>query len=311
MISQRKPVTNILRKVDDGIYAFDSDKGVFQYPNLILMDLGKVSERQFTLSSEEFRKMLLKEGHADKLPNQGKEGLEEDYHRFMRLNDDICIRSQIDTKQVDKDGKTHIFEIKTRACAPMRYDIHNYLDYSDYSIESHRGLHSSFEREYYDLIRGAFLKYSFQLKVGNMDGVFFAYHNTINNFGFEYVSAPEIYKRVFGSVQFSDVCFMTCSKILTNTLDLILQDLEGQKYEMLKIGFFSCCIKQRLICFVELLEEHTEWSEEGLIAPSEEVADEYDYYTKVSPMKNKVFKYETSIFTYVNGVYMHNEIYDF
>lgn len=62
---------------------------------------------------------------------------------------------------------------------------------------------------------------------------------------------------------------------------------------------------------MELIEEHTEWSEEGLIAPSEEVADEYDYYTKVSPMKNKVYKYETSIFTYVNGVYMHNEIYDF
>jgi hypothetical protein len=25
-----------------------------------------------------------------------------------------------------------IFEIKTRACAPMRYDIENYRDYSDY-----------------------------------------------------------------------------------------------------------------------------------------------------------------------------------
>jgi hypothetical protein len=55
-----------------------------------------------------------------------------------------------------------------------------------------------------------------------MDGVFFGYHNTLNNFGFEYVTAEEIYKRVFGSVEFSDVCFMACSKILTNTLDLIL-----------------------------------------------------------------------------------------
>ena len=35
-----------------------------------------------------------------------------------------------------------------------------------------RGVHSSYEREYYDLIRGAFLKYAFQLKIGQMDGAF-------------------------------------------------------------------------------------------------------------------------------------------
>ena len=132
MISQRKPVTNYLRKVEDGIYAFDSDKGLFEMPNIVLMELGKVSERQFTLSSQDFKKIMLKEGHPDKMPNQDQEIIQDDYHRFMKLNDDICIRSQIDTKYTDKSGKTHIFEIKTRACAPMRYDIENYLDYSDY-----------------------------------------------------------------------------------------------------------------------------------------------------------------------------------
>lgn len=92
-------------------------------------------------------------------------------------------------------------------------------------MSQYLGLHSSFEREYYDLIRGAFLKYSFQLKIGNMDGAFFAYHNTLQNFGFEYVHASEIYKRVFGSVVYSDLAFMVSAKILTHYLDLILEDV--------------------------------------------------------------------------------------
>jgi len=33
----------------------------------------------------------------------------------------------------------------------MRYDLPNYTDYFDYKISSYRGIHSSFEREYYDL----------------------------------------------------------------------------------------------------------------------------------------------------------------
>jgi hypothetical protein len=58
-----------------------------------------------------------------------------------------------------------------------------------------------------------------------MDGAFFAYHNTLKNFGFEYVNAVEIYKRVFGSVVYSDLSFMVSAKILTHYLDLILEDL--------------------------------------------------------------------------------------
>ncbi len=54
-----------------------------------------------------------------------------------------------------------------------------------------------------------------------MDGAFFAYHNTLKNFGFEYVDAKEIYKRVFGSVAYSDLSFMVSARILTHYLDLI------------------------------------------------------------------------------------------
>lgn len=54
-----------------------------------------------------------------------------------------------------------MFEIKTRAVCPIRYDLDNYQDHLDYRITNKFGIHSSFEREYYDLIRGAMLKYSF------------------------------------------------------------------------------------------------------------------------------------------------------
>ncbi len=60
-----------------------------------------------------------------------------------------------------KTGKPFVFEIKTRSICPMRYDLENYHEYFDYKISDFRGLHSSYEREYYDLIRGAFLKYAF------------------------------------------------------------------------------------------------------------------------------------------------------
>lgn len=82
-------------------------------------------------------------------------------------------------------------------------------------MEVYRGLHSSFEREYYDLIRGAFLKWAFQLKIGRMDGAFVAYHNLLENQGFEYIKADEIYKRIFGTVEFSDVVLQVGSKIAT------------------------------------------------------------------------------------------------
>ncbi len=58
------------------------------------------------------------------------------------------------------------------------------MKYLDYPINNKRGRISSFEREYYDLIRGGFIKYAFQLKIGNMDGAFISYHNTKNIYGF-------------------------------------------------------------------------------------------------------------------------------
>ena len=48
------------------------------------------------------------------------------------------------------------------------------------------------------MIRSAFLEYSFQARIGNMDGIFVAYHNTARIFGFQYVSLHEMDVRLFG-----------------------------------------------------------------------------------------------------------------
>lgn len=303
MISQRKPITNFLRKLDEksGIYALDGDPGLFYYRNALLMDLGKVLERFLTLPPEVFNDVLLSKNKEK--AKEHKNAIPDDHHRFMKLNNDICLRSQIDCFSKDKNtNKPFVYEIKTRTCCPMRYDFENYTDFFDYRINEVKGLHSSFEREYYDLIRGAFLKYSFQLKIGRMDGAFIAYHNTKELFGFEYVKSSEIMKRVFGSELYAEVCFLVCSRLLTELLNKILEDLQGQKYEMLKIGCYSCSFLKKMVIFVELMNDKVEWGKEKMVVQSNDIKDEMDYYSKFSKFSNKVYKYDFFVYPYINGV---------
>lgn len=88
------------------------------------------------------------------------------------------MRSQLDCYDSRLPG-TGVFDIKTRACLPIRLDILNFevflldrskkifwLKYmlqenSGYLIKTQHGRVESFEKEYYDLIRSAFLKYRF------------------------------------------------------------------------------------------------------------------------------------------------------
>ena len=70
------------------------------------------------------------------------------------------MRSQLDCQDPRLPG-TGVFDIKTRACLPVRMDILNYEENSGYLIRQMHGLVESFEREYFDLIRSAFLKYRY------------------------------------------------------------------------------------------------------------------------------------------------------
>lgn len=126
-----------------------------------------------------------------------------------------------------------------------------------------------------------------------MDGAFIAYHNTKNIFGFEYIKTTEVERRCFGSVFYSDASFVICSKILTNLLDNILDDLHNEKFEMCRIGFYSESISKKMVVFVELFEEQTKWTEKSdQLKPTPEIKDEYDYFTKYQKLTNKLLKYE-------------------
>ena len=46
----------------------------------------------------------------------------------------------------------------------------------------------SYEREFYDMARSAFMKYNLQVRIGCMKGIFVAYHSTKEIFGFEFLS---------------------------------------------------------------------------------------------------------------------------
>lgn len=299
MVSQRKPSCNLVRCIDKqaGIYAVESDPGIFKNKYNILSDLGKIMERQLTMTKEEFEKSFVK-GKVDPELH-----VTDDHHRFMKLNNNICLRSQIDCRSVDADGKPKVFEIKTRGTAPIRYDLANYSQYLDYVVSETKGKHSSFEREYYDLIRGGFMKYSFQLKIGRMDGAFVAYHNTLENFGFEYIKTKEIEKRMFGSNQAADLAFVCCSKLITTLLDEIIKDLSHENYSLLRIGYYADGINHRMTIFSEVFYDLDSWTSKDLIDETESLRHEYDFYSKVwKDRPRKVFKYIFNVAVYVNGV---------
>lgn len=164
------------------------------------------------------------------------------------------MRSQLDCHDARLPG-TGVFDIKTRACLPIRMDLLNFEENSGYLIRSLHGTLESFEREYYDLIRSAFLKYSFQARIGNMDGVFVAYHNTAKVFGFQYIPLEQMEGHLYGiggeeeentpqglrpmpinreseAMKRGDQVFKRCVQLMELLSEEIVSVFPGQVYEL-------------------------------------------------------------------------------
>ena len=174
------------------IYSVDGDSGFIEPSNVVLLKMGKYMEKMLTTPHDFFEDHYVLDPrtnkprkdlkHIQKNPkgpaaNKNVVNYEEDYFRYMR-SENLLLRSQIDCQGLDADGNSAVFELKTRATSVLRYEIFNYIDYLDYEIVKYKGKHSSYEREFYDLIRGGFLKYIMQCKIGRMQGALVAYHNT-------------------------------------------------------------------------------------------------------------------------------------
>lgn len=300
MMYQRKPASVILEKHKiAGVnkmpgyeyYSISQNKFFENRNEQILMLMGKYMEKLFTTAPDEFEKRYVK-AKLDKKIKFTDDDL-NDYYNFIAY-DKILLRSQIDCGGKDSKGNDIVYEIKTRACAPIRYDLDNYQDYLDYEVTNLLGKHSSYEREFYDLIRGAFLKYFFQLKIGGMDGAFISFHNTRKIFGFEYITLKDMQRRIFGNSNFSDVVFKAGLKLLEEVLEHILKDFPDD--DRLVIGMFANEWKGTLDVFVEQINEN---SYKELETTQYEHVQDYYYQTKYMP---KVYKYTVMVAPILNNV---------
>ncbi|OJD11917.1 hypothetical protein AJ78_07408 [Emergomyces pasteurianus Ep9510] len=178
----RAPSAVFLR-YKDGVYAIDADKE-FDNAN-ILMNLGKSMEKLLTMPTEEFERY--RRSSTDKVTPDAV--APETYHYTTCGN--FLMRAQLDAYDPRLPG-TGMFDLKTRAVVSIRMNTKHYDRGLGYQIKDRFGKWESFEREYFDMIRAAFLKYSLQVRVGRMDGIFVAFHNIERIFGFQYVSLPEM-----------------------------------------------------------------------------------------------------------------------
>lgn len=62
---------------------------------------------------------------------------------------------------------------------------------------------------------------SFQARIGNMDGIFVAFHNTAQIQGFQYLNLNDMDNRLFGAPESGDAVFRMCVGLLGKINDAI------------------------------------------------------------------------------------------
>lgn len=158
---------------------------------------------------------------------------------------DILLRSQLDAHDPSVPRST--FDLKTRATLAIRKDIKMASSNTWYEITDKLGKIESFEREYYDMLRASFLKYSLQVRIGNMGGIFVAYHNIDTVFGFEYISLEEMEEKMFGSEVMGEQVFSLSTQILNLLLKKVVEEFPEQDSQVMvskpKRGTFTMYIQ--------------------------------------------------------------------
>ncbi|KAJ9080142.1 hypothetical protein DSO57_1028096 [Entomophthora muscae] len=272
-----------LKKHKGGVYSINADK-TFDNETTVLSQLGQVMERMLTMSPLEFSKYLIKPTLA-KEESQPQDTPEPEISLYnYSLTKNMVLRAQLDC--ADKRLPRKIYDLKTRAALPIRLDQSNYKDYLSYDIKTLHGVHESFEREYFDLMRSAFLKYSFQVRIGQMDGCLVAYHNTETIYGFQYVSLPEMDRRMFGNSVMGDQVFANVTQLLENILTEITAKYTDDE---IMLTFKTVQDSLLLQIYVEVINKEQ---------PDSTEKDDEIY--AVDPL-NRLAKYQVVCFSTVNG----------
>ncbi|RXK40275.1 hypothetical protein M231_02389 [Tremella mesenterica] len=213
------PASLVLSRMPSGVYTVDSDKR-WDTDN-VLSEYGRILEKQLVSSNTDFRRFM-RASPESAVPVE--ERTEREAYRYRKYGS-LLMRSQLDCHDLRLPGDG-TFDIKTRACLPIRYDRANYEANSAYDIHQEKGMLESFERELYDLSRTAMLKltkYSMQARIGNMDGIFIAYHNTKRIYGFQYLSLADLDERLFGSTALAEAAFRLCVALLESLLKRVVE----------------------------------------------------------------------------------------
>ncbi|EPX71925.1 RNA metabolism pathway protein Pet127 [Schizosaccharomyces octosporus yFS286] len=204
--------TSVHVSYQNGLHCIDKDQSLTsrEKGNTILMDIGKSLEAFFTLRREEYERYLKSENVSQKPKPQ------IDVFQYSKCRS-LLIRSQLDCfdRTLPNSG---VFDLKTRAVLGVRLNQAEPENYDSYTLDRYYGNFVSYEREYYDMIRSAFLKYSLQARLGRMEGVFVAYHNTCQIFGFQYVSLKEMDKAIHWGKNIGDAEFKLSIQLLESIL---------------------------------------------------------------------------------------------
>lgn len=293
----RKPNSIVLRphSKEAHIYSIDSWKPPIASSNKILMDLGKSLERMLTMEPNDFEQRYVKSnnGRSGHIPLRSYDHEPEAY-TYMKLGK-IIARSQLDCAWQDEQrNKKFVFDIKTRAIMPIRINVQEYQKYSNHSLHSINGISHSYEREFYDMVRSVFIKYSFQARIGRMDGMFVSFHNTKEMFGFEYIPLEEIDTYVFGSHYMGEQTLVHCMKLLEIVCDTITERHPGVA---LKTTFWVKKIDPYFVdIFVEPIPNDQGWAEED----ENSSWDSIKLHQNPFGLGNEVYCYRLGTEVYVN-----------
>jgi hypothetical protein len=231
---QRAPTSVFLRH-RDGVYAVDADKSGDSGNTLAMV--GKLLEKLLTTSMETFE-TFRKTGLDGK--SAAKEDKSPESFHYTGVGN-VLVRSQLDGHDRRLPG-TGIFDIKTRAVLPIRMDGRGKLENgTSYELRSALGDFESYEREYYDMIRSTLLKYSLQVRLGRMDGIFVAYHNLARLFGFQYLGIDEMDFAIHGTrdQKTGDEELKASLHILEKTFEKAVERFPNQVCSGLQLGVLN------------------------------------------------------------------------
>lgn len=303
-----QPIAFHVRPSAAGGYAVDSgslDLDVMP-DNLVLIDLGKSLEAMLTLERADFERLLLKKdtGAPPKQPPR-------DAFHYLKVGD-MLLRAQLDCVDESLPGPNKVFDIKTRATFAVRRDCGNHRRHVGYRLSRLLGEFNSFEREFYDMARSAFLKYNMQVRIGRMNGIFVAYHNTRELFGFEYLSQQDLDECIFGSTALGDRVFNAVCQLTEQMLSRIVADSEhaaGGERVALRCVMAPDRNLSLVNLFVEQLTDDAGWRDQQWRKATERPATQHArrlastaaYDALCASVKGPIVHYTLAINVFLNG----------